>query len=589
MKAFAELWYQALLEARPDWAGVIALHHGSLDRKVRSWVEEGLISGALRAVVCTSSLDLGVDFPPVERVLQVGSAKGIARLLQRAGRSGHAPGRGSRLTLVPTNALELVEAAAARAAVAAGNIESRHSPAKPLDVLVQHLVTVALGGGFRPEELLAEVRSAWAYRELTAGEWQWALLFVRQGGAALAAYPDYRRVEPDAEGIWRVPDRRLARRHRLSIGTIVSDASMTVKFWGRGAAGATLGSVEEAFIARLRPGDCFLFSGRVLELVRVEGMVAYVRRARTGKPAVPRWNGGRMPLSGELADAVLAQLEAAAAGRFETPEMTAAQPLLAVQLDWSRLPTRALLLAETLVSREGHHLFLYPFAGRLAHLGLANLLAWRLGQQQPLTFSIAVNDYGLELLSATPVPWQTLFTPELLGEENLLTDVLASLNAAELAQRRFREIARIAGLLVQGYPGQPRSNKQLQASASLFFNVFREYDPANLLLAQAMEEVLRQELEIGRLERTLRSMRTRQLCWQPLQRATPFSFPLLVERFREQLSSERLGDRIARLLGELEDAAGPSTLPLPERMEPTGLAADHERPARPRRRRRPGL
>lgn len=582
----AELWYQAILAARPDWAGLIALHHGSLDRKVRGWVEAGLVAGSLRAVVCTSSLDLGVDFPPVERVLQIGSAKGVARLLQRAGRSGHAPGRGSRLTLVPTHALELVEAAAARAAADAGQVEARHSPAKPLDVLVQHVVTIALGGGFHPEELLAEVRTAWAYRELTDGEWRWALLFVRQGGEALAAYPDYQRVAPDEEGVWRVPDRRVARRHRLGIGTIVADASVTVKFWGRGAGGATLGSVEEAFIARLRPGDCFLFSGRLLELVRVEGMVAYVRRATGKKPAVPRWNGGRMPLSSELSEAVLEQLEAASAGDYATPELQAARPLLAVQLDWSSVPTRDLLLAETLVSREGCHLFLYPFAGRQAHLGLASLLAWRLGQRQPLTFSIAVNDYGLELLSATPVPWQDLVTSQLLSDDGLLEDVLASLNAAELAQRRFREIARIAGLLVQGYPGQPRSNKQLQASAGLFFQVFRQYDPDNLLLAQAMQEVLRQELDVERLEHTLRTMRARRMQWQPLKRATPFGFPLMVERFRERLTSERLSDRIARLLGELEAAAGPSELPLPDRIEPSALPPPDEKPMRRRRGRR---
>ncbi|MBW8901978.1 MAG: DEAD/DEAH box helicase, partial [Massilia sp.] len=218
----SELWYQNILEARPDWAGLIALHHGSLDREVRDWVELGLKKGELKAVICTASLDLGVDFLPVERVLQVGSAKGIARLLQRAGRSGHAPGRVSRVTLVPTNSLELLEAAGAKQAVIARSIEARLVPNKPFDVLVQHLVTVALGGGFRSEELLAEARGAWSYRHLSEEEWQWALDFVARGGQSLTVYPEYQRVLPDEEGVYRVPNLAIGRRHRMGIGTIVS-------------------------------------------------------------------------------------------------------------------------------------------------------------------------------------------------------------------------------------------------------------------------------------------------------------------------------------------------------------------------------
>ena len=556
-RAQSEVWYQALLEARPDWAGLIALHHGSLSREVRDWVERALKEGQLKAVVCTSSLDLGVDFLPVERVLQIGSAKGVARLMQRAGRSGHAPGRPSRVTLVPTHSLELVEAAAAHDAIAARMIEPRESPHKPLDVLVQHVVSMALGGGFLPEELLAEVRSAWAYRELTEEEWQWALAFVRHGGHSLTAYPDYRRVEPDEHGIWRVPDARLARRHRMSVGTIVSDASINVKYWSKGGGGGSLGSVEEGFIARLKPGDGFLFSGRLLELVRVENMTAYVKRATSKKAAVPRWNGGRMPLSNELADAVVAKFDAAARGEFVSPEMQAVQPLLEVQRHWSGLPQQHTLLAEVLKSREGWHLFLYPFAGRHVHLGLASLLAWRLSRDTPLTFSIAVNDYGFELLSATPIDWAEQLSKDLFSENNLMADIIASLNAGELALRRFREIARIAGLVFSGYPGAPKSNRQLQASSGLFFEVFKQYDASNLLLTQAEEEVLRQELDVQRLEQTLQRINQRTLDVHLIKRATPLAFPLLVERMRESLSSEKLADRIARMVRDLEKAAGP--------------------------------
>jgi ATP-dependent Lhr-like helicase len=592
----AEIWYQAMLEAKPEWAGTIALHHGSLDREVREWVELGLKSGELKAVVCTSSLDLGVDFLPVERVLQIGSPKGVARLLQRAGRSGHAPGRPSRITLVPTHSIEMVEGAAARTAIAEGHIEARHSPDQPLDVLVQHLVTVALGGGFVPDDLYDEVRGTAAYEALSRESWQWCLDFVSQGGPSLAVYPDYKRAVPDAEGVWRVPDARLARRHRMNIGTIVSDASMAVQYLG----GAKIGSVEEGFVARMKPGDSFLFGGRLLELVRIHDMTAWVRRATGKRAAVPRWNGGRMPLSNTLADAVVQQLALAGEGHYSSPELQCVRPLLEIQQQWSALPTPQTLLAETLTTREGSHLFLYPFAGRHVHLGLASLLAWRVAQHEARTFSIAVNDYGFELLSATEVDWPTLLPqvlrlPEGEGDMDaravLLHEVLASLNAGELAQRRFREIARVSGLIFQGYPGEKRSSRQLQASSSLFWEVFRKYDPSNRLLLQAEQELLSQELEIGRLRASLERMATQQLVLKPLERPTPFSFPLMVELFREKLSNENVADRIARMVEQLEKAAGGVvTAGGVERVKNT-LAFGQEGPGKPpkprRERRRP--
>ncbi|MBF8803339.1 ligase-associated DNA damage response DEXH box helicase [Pseudomonas asiatica] len=553
-RAQAELWYQALLEVRPEWAGLIALHHASLARDTRDWVERSLKQGNLKAVICTSSLDLGVDFLPVERVLQIGSAKGIARLVQRAGRSGHAPGRRSRVTLVPTHSLELVEAAAARHALAAGHIEARHSPRLCMDVLVQHLVSMALGSGFHPQQLLAEVRSTWAFSELRDSQWQWALDFVCHGGSSLSAYPDYQRVERQPDGTYKVASERLARRHRMSIGTIVSDASLQLKYWSKGGGGKALGSVEEAFIARLRPGDTLVFAGRVLELVRVENMTAYVRRSTARKAAVARWNGGRMPLSSELADALVEQLGAASQGRFQSPEMRAVRPLLALQAQWSALPTPETLLAETFKSRQGWHLFLYPFAGRMANLGLANLIAWRVSRVQPLSVSIAVNDYGFELLSPGNVDWAT-HLPQALGTEHLLDDVLASLNAGEMALRRFREIAQIAGLVFGGYPAAQKSLRQIQASSGLFYEVFRKHDTGNLLLAQARDEVLNEELEIERLHRQLLKMGQLQLELRPLKRPGPLAFALLVEGMRETLSTERLADRIARMVAELNSAA----------------------------------
>jgi ATP-dependent Lhr-like helicase len=553
----SELWYQNILEARPDWAGVIALHHGSLDREVREWVEAGLKKGELKAVVCTASLDLGVDFLPVERVLQVGSAKGIARLLQRAGRSGHAPGRVSRVTLVPTNSLELLEAAGAKQAVAARNIEARLVPNKPFDVLVQHLVTVALGGGFRSNELLDEVRGAWSYRALSEEEWQWALDFVARGGQSLTVYPEYRRVLPDDEGVYRVPDVAIGRRHRMGIGTIVSDSSVQVKYMS----GGRIGSVEESFISRLKQGDHFLFGGRILEFIRVHDMTAFVKRATGSRGAVTRWMGAKMPMSSELAHAALEQLRLAALGRFEGPEMEALRPLLEIQQRWSALPTSDTLAIESMKSREGWHLFVYPFAGRSVHMGLASLFAYRIGRIQPITFSIAINDYGFELLSPEPVDWARVFAGPtgrevaLFDTSLLLEDVLDSLNATQLSQQRFREVARIAGLVFQGYPGQPKSARQVQASSSLFFEVFRKHDSGNLLLTQAQREVLEQELELTRLRDTLTELHERKVAYRAVRRATPFGFALMVERFREKVSTEKLSDRVARMVRELEKAA----------------------------------
>ncbi len=553
----SEIWYQNILEARPDWAGVIALHHGSLDREVREWVELGLKSGILKAVICTASLDLGVDFLPVERVLQIGSAKGVARLLQRAGRSGHAPGRVSRVTLVPTNSLELLEAAGARKAVAARRIEGRYVPNKPFDVLVQHIVTVALGGGFRSEELYDEVRQAWSYRHLTLEEWQWALDFVARGGQSLTVYPEYRRVLPDEEGVYRVPDAAIGRRHRMSIGTIMSDATIQVKYMS----GGRIGSVEESFISRLKPGDRFLFGGRILEFVRVHELTAFVRRATGTRGAIARWQGAKMPMSNELAHAALEELRLADAGLFDGPEMRALAPLIEIQQRWSALPTSETLVLESMKSREGYHLFVYPFAGRSVHMGLASLMAFRVGRVQPITFSIAINDYGFELMSPEPVDWAGMFAAStgagvaLFDTERLLEDVIDSLNATQLSQQRFREVARIAGLVFQGYPGQPKSNRQLQASSSLFFEVFRKHDAGNLLLTQAEREVMEQELELTRLRDTLLELHARRVAYREVKRATPFGFALMVERFREKVSTEKLSDRVARMVRELEKAA----------------------------------
>ena len=602
----AELWYQALLEARPDWAGLIALHHGSLDPAVRQWVEAGLKAGQLKAVVCTSSLDLGVDFLPVERVLQIGSPKGVARLLQRAGRSGHAPGRPSRITVVPSHALELLEAAAARRAAGAGRIERREPPPWPLDVLVQHLLTLAVGPGFEPDALFEEVKCAWPYRDLDRESFDWCLGFTVHGGMSLAAYPEHHRIVRDESGWCRVAHPSVARRHRMSIGTIVSDAAMNVQWLN----GGRIGSVEESFIASLREGDCFIFSGRVLQLVRVRELTAFVTKAPGNQGAVPVWQGGKMPLSSELADTALELLSEAdallrqgpdgdAASRLKAhpePELRALAPLLALQAEQSALPCAGRIVFEMIESDEGHHLFCYPLAGRMVHIGLGALLAWRAARQQTGTFSLSMNDYGFELLSRRPFDWPALLEPcgpgscaqGLLSLHHLVPDIQEALNATELSLRRFREIARVAGLVFTGYPGASRSARQVQASAKLFFDVFRQHDPGNLLLAQAEAETLAQELDVQRLQRCLARMGAAgPLTLTRPRRLTPFAFPLMIERLRERVTTEQLNQRVLRLLAEMEAALQPSPTSSEDekagRLAPGAAAGASSSPVRQRR------
>ncbi|HEX4333734.1 MAG TPA: ligase-associated DNA damage response DEXH box helicase [Usitatibacter sp.] len=552
VRSQAEIWYQGLLEAKPEWAGLIGLHHGSLDTDVRKWVEAGLKEGRLKAVVATSSLDLGVDFSPVERVLQIGSPKGVARLLQRAGRSGHAPGQASRITCAPSHALEFVEAAAVRRAALAGRIESREPVDRPLDLLTQHLVTIAVGEGFEAEAMKEEVRGTVAFRDLADAEWQWALDFVTRGGDALKAYPDYQKVVLGEDGWYRVKDAAIAKRHRMSIGTIVSDAAVDIRF----RSGKRLGNVEESFIARLAKGDNFIFAGQQLEFIRVENMTAYVRPGKPGSAVIPRWDGGRCPLSGEVSDSIRELLELHVQGREDEPELKAIARLLKLQHSWSRIPRRSEMLVEQVQTREGHHIFMYPFEGRSVHLGLSALLAWRISRHQAGTFSLGFTDYGLELLCRERFELIPLLKGGLLSAENLLEDMLASLNAAELTKRQFREVARVAGLVFQGYPGQPKTNRQVQATSGLIYEVFARWDPDNPLLGQAQKEVLQRQLEFSRLAAGLARMRDAPVLLRQTHKPSPFAFPIMVSRFREKLTTEKLADRVMRMQLEYDKASG---------------------------------
>ncbi|MEO8336400.1 MAG: DNA ligase-associated DEXH box helicase, partial [bacterium] len=494
---------------------------------------------------------------------QIGSPKGVARLLQRAGRSGHRPGEMSRVTCVPTNALELLEVAAVRDGIESGAIESRMPVERPLDVLAQHLVTVALGGGFVADELLAEVRTTRSYAGLTDAEWAWTLHFVGTGGDSLTAYPEYARLELES-GRYVLHNRELARRHRMSIGTIVSDAQIVVQY----LRGKTLGSVEESFVARLKPGDRFFFAGTPLEFVRVRDMHVWVRRAPNTRGAIPRWMGSRMPLSGELAHLLRNRLGEASDGIYRGAELEALRPLLEIQRKWSAIPHADELLIERVKTRDGWHLFVYPLEGRLVHEGLAALFAYRMSRLRPISFVMSSNDWGFELLSPTEAPLEEALgigreiVPSevrdqlLLSPHSLSIDIPASLNAAEMAKRQFREIARVAGLVFPGFPRSGKTARQLQASSSLFFDVFQRYDPDNLLLAQAHREVLERQLERSRLGRTLQRLSQSKVVITNPNRFTPLSFPLLIDRTRNKVSSEKLSDRIKRMQLALERAAG---------------------------------
>lgn len=550
-RAQAEIWYQQLLEAAPQLAGQLALHHGSLSTEIRTWVEDALHSGILKAVICTSSLDLGVDFRPVDTVIQIGGPKGVARFLQRAGRSGHQPGAESKIWFLPAHALELMEAAALRTAVNEQRIESRVPVVRAWDVLAQYLVTLAAGSGFNAETILREVSTTNAFAEITADEWNQVMQFIITGGPSLQAYSEYAKVVRGEDGNYYVTDQRIARRHKFGIGTIVSDSMLTVKF----ISGGYIGSVEEYFITRLKPGDTFFFSGRTLELVMIKDMKVLVRASKAKKALVPQYMGGRMPLSSQLSELLREKMTDVHNGTVTDTELQLLKPLFQRQDELSLMPAQNQFLIEICTSKEGQHLFFYTFDGRQVNEGLAALLAWRLTQIEPMSFSISMNDYGFELLTDTVLDWEKVISRELFSSEHLIEHIQNGLNASEMAARRFRNIAQIAGLTFGGYPGREKKTRHLQASSKLFFEVFRDYEPNHLLLKQAYEEVLLEQLDEVRIRKLLKRLETQEFIVRKTKQPTPFAFPIMVERIREKMSTEKLEDRVQRMIKQLEKEA----------------------------------
>jgi len=546
-RGMSETWYQKLLAIAPELAGAIALHHGSIEPELRHWVEDALHTGTLKAVVCTASLDLGVDFRPVDTVIQVGSPKGVARFLQRAGRSGHTPGDISKIYFLPTHSLELVEAAALKAAIAGQEIESREPLLLCFDVLIQYLCTLAISDGFSKEELYKEIKSTYCFSSMTEEEWQAILHHLVEGGVALQQYDEYKKVEL-LNDVYTINNRRIAMRHRMHIGTIVSDAMLKVKF----LSGGYIGVIEEYFISRLEPGDVFTLAGRNLELVAIKDMTVSVRNSTAKKSQVPSWLGGRMSLTANLGHRLRKTFNDVL-DKTNIPELKILLPLFKLQQGLSHIPKDDELLIEQIEDKDGFHLLVYPFEGRNVHEAMSAILAQRIGKITPITFSISMNDYGFELLSDKPIPVDDTNAGELFSTDNLLMDIQRSINSTEMARRKFRDIAVIGGLIFQGMPGEKKKARHVQSSASLLFNVFSEYDPNNLLLRQAHTEVLLQQMEEVRLRMALQRIQESKIIVTFPAQLTPLSFPIIVDGLnRNNLSSEKLEDRIKKMQQQLE-------------------------------------
>ncbi|GAB3335851.1 ligase-associated DNA damage response DEXH box helicase [Marivirga atlantica] len=543
-----EIWYQQILEKAPELAGAMAMHHGSLNNQIRIWVEEALHSGAIKVVVCTSSLDLGVDFRPVDTIIQVGGPKGVSRFAQRAGRSGHRPGALSKIYFLPTHSLELIEGAALREAVIQKDFEARIPITLAFDVLIQFLVTLAVSDGLQPEEIKPLVKSTFCFKNMTDDEWDWCINFIQFGGKSLGAYDEYQKVVEE-NGVLKVTSRKIAMRHRLSIGTIVGDQILNVRY----IKGGYLGTIEEYFISKLKPGDAFWFSGRNLEFVRLKDMTVQVRKSKKKNSLVPQWMGGRMPLSSQLAYHIRKKLEDFSEGKIEDIEIETITPLLKRQQQLSILPKRNQLLVESFISKEGFHIYFYPFEGRFIHEVLAGLIAYRISISQPITFNIAVNDYGFELLTDEAFDVEEMLSLDLLNAHNLEEDMIKAINETEMSKRKFRDIAAIAGLTFKGFPGKPIKEKHLQSSASIMYGVFEEYEPDNLLLKQAHREVIQQQLEQERLLKALDNINRQEIVYKKISKPTPLSFPIMVDRLnRQTFSTETLEERVAKIQAQLE-------------------------------------
>ncbi len=549
-RAQAELLFHALWRLNNETLP-IGIHHGSLEPEARLRVEAAMATGGLRAVIATSSLDLGIDWGAVDQVLQVGAPKGVARLLQRVGRANHRMEEASRAILVPANRFEVLECEAAIEGVAEGAIDG--DPPRPgtLDVLAQHLLGMACSAPFHPDAMYAEIRHAAPYAALSRADFDDVLDFVATGGYALAAYERYRRLFRDAEGRVELRSPRIARQWRMNIGTIVEEPLMKVRLAGRG--GATLGEVEEYFVTILVPGDTFLFAGRILRFLRVRETVCEVAETGGTEPKVPAYAGGRMPLSTNLAARVRAMLhDPARWGGFPAT----VQEWLAQQRAHSRLPGAQGLLVESFPRGDRFYLVAYCFEGRNAHQTLGMLLTRRMERLgvQPLGF--VATDYVLAIWSANrPFDVARLFEQDLLGD-----DLEAWLADSSMLRRTFRTIAVIAGLIERHHPGVETSRRQVTVSSDLIYNVLRRHQPDHVLLRATRADAAGGLADLDRIGGMLARIRGR-VVHMALSRVSPLAVPVLLEVGRESvrtaLSEEALLAEAEALIAEATGRAGP--------------------------------
>ena len=550
-RAQAELMFQALWKLN-DPTLPIALHHGSLEVAQRRKVEAAMAAGALRAVVATSSLDLGIDWGGVDQVIQVGAPKGISRLLQRVGRANHRMDEASRAILVPANRFEVLECEAAMLGVQAGELDG--DPPRPggLDVLAQHLLGLACSAPFLPDDVFAEVTQASPYADLSRRDFDDVLRFVEDGGYALTAYDQWKKLFRDSEGRMHVRGNRIAAQHRMNIGTIVEEPLLKVRLVGKRRFGPVLGEIEEYFVNLLRPGDTFLFAGRLLRFLRLHEMAVECAEGGTGDPMIPAYAGGRMPLTTNLADRVRALLQDRTTWDL-FPEQV--REWLRLQRAVSRLPGRGDLLVETFPRGDRWYLVAYCFEGRNAHQTLGMLLTRRMERAGFGPLGFVATDYVLGIWSAyQPMDVASLFDQDMLGD-----DLEAWMADSSMLKRTFRNIAVIAGLIQKNLPGAEKSRRQVTVNSDLIYDVLRRHQPDHILLRATREDAASGLIDLGRVSGMLTRVKGR-IVHMVLSRVSPLAVPVLLEIGRESVRSDANEDAllaeaeaiIAEAVGEAE-------------------------------------
>ena len=550
-RAQAEMMFQALWKLN-DPTLPIALHHGSLEVAQRRKVEAAMAAGALRAVVATSSLDLGIDWGGVDQVIQVGAPKGISRLLQRVGRANHRMDEASRAILVPANRFEVLECEAAMLGIQAGELDG--DPPRPggLDVLAQHLLGLACSAPFLPDDVFAEVTQASSYADLSRRDFDDVLRFVEDGGYALTAYDQWKKLFRDSEGRMHVHGNRIAAQHRMNIGTIVEAPLLKVRLVGKRRIGPMLGEIEEYFVNMLRPGDTFMFAGRLLRFLRVHEMAVECAEGGTGDPMVPAYAGGRLPLTTNLADRVRALLEDRSSWAL-FPEQV--QEWLRLQRAVSRLPGRGDLLVETFPRGDRWYLVAYCFEGRNAHQTLGMLLTRRMERAGFGPLGFVATDYVLGIWSAyQPMDVASLFDQDMLGD-----DLEAWMADSSMMKRTFRNIAVIAGLIQKNLPGAEKTRRQVTVNSDLIYDVLRRHQPDHILLRATREDAASGLIDLDRVSGMLTRVKGR-IVHMVLSRVSPLAVPVLLEIGRESVRSDANEDAllaeaeaiIAEAVGEAE-------------------------------------